>query len=635
MKLSNVLILSMCVLAIAAHAMDVNYAQQLKEAVAKKSTQGDKDFQAILESIPQDFKASGSDQKLLPLDVVRYLSRDLYKAQTYQLLQHRLLDGSVENLLETVFYLYAGQAARWNLATFRMIIDFLPTIPAENSEYRKEVLRKIARSAASGGEHDVLYTILEKNSADIVVDIPDAAPDVARTTEWTALNWLDTLWKFSHDFPALLEHTKNRARSAELEYVYCLTFLVDRADAIDPSMAEEFFDYFLPKADSKDAVYTLMPLMSAVARKLNYDAGSYTGHLHILVPVAWYQHAPLAFFALLVKTRLLSEQELKRGFFLVLKRNNSKDSMDVIRLLLAELPDSNELPASNKPVSYLPEKQGEKYDWQQERGMLMNSFFDEISSALAGKGEKFIALYVRKFPMLATQTNIVDGVAVTPLDYIKNISPTMAVDQKIADKVIQLLKNPELQKSDSEASLHELDVSSTDLEVPVKNVAQGPASTWKEWCAQTKSVVAQKTICYAVLRTAALTAAVKRAYNQWRSGTQRMGTNVPLVWIKNSTQKEIIISGSYTNGVPMDFDMSAPGVAKMRLLDTVAELSVRVDGEESPFPVINVQEYKKARHALYADLYITVRPTNRFERWWYKIPYTYGARWIRSKQPNR
>lgn len=647
MKLRNVLMFGICVMTSVLQAMEADYAQQVLKAVQK----GSEEFKRVVEHIPQDFKAGGTDKKLLVSDIAYYLRDDQYIEQIYHLLQCRLFAASAEELLGAIFKVYVDVGDRKNFALFKAVVKYLTYVPAADTEHRKTQLRVIAEYAVDRGEYDILELIFEEKSADVLVDMPDEPLESARTTKWTVLYWLNMLLMHSPSYPTAPVFIKENASRTKMEYLHCLTLLFKRAYAIDRYTAAKFFSYCLPKGDTQNAIQMLMPLISVVVEKFKYNGSYYKVDQQVVVPAAWYQYAPSKIFPLLIK--VLPEQEIERGLFITLKRQNKADRVFITRLLLSALVDNDELLTSNTPVTYVSEKDEGQYDLQKEGAALVENFFDEILTALTSGDVTFVALYLRKFPMLASQTKMVDGVAMTPLAYMKYIHTKMKVNLDAGIKIVQLLlgqegmqeqlaqqiretfnaaipqrtADPLVQATKKSGEKDSKGVGTTS-EAPVQDVAQAQARTWKEWCEKTKSVVAKKTICYAVLRTAAATAAAKRAYNQWKYAKQQARSYKPLVQIKNGTQKNIIFSGHYMDMSSIQPFVSNPNHLSINALGNINTLSFQIEGDELPLPVIDMQKYKKARQASYADLSITIRPANRFERWWYRSPYTYSARWI-------
>jgi hypothetical protein len=160
----------------------------------------------------------------------------------------------------------------------------------------------------------------------------------------------------------------------------------------------------------------------------------------------------------------------------------------------------------------------------------------------------------------------------------------------------------------------------------LNNLAGQPKSSWQQWCAQTTSPFAKKTICALVLGATAVAVGAKMAYKRWvarRSVDIRIDLKVT---VKNNTGVNAWLTMHKQDGTVIEASFNKTETRSEPVADITQLFIVLQDKVKTSLP-INLKAYITRPQSLDADLEITLVPVTGWWQFWYRSPYRYDVTW--------
>jgi hypothetical protein len=207
-----------------------------------------------------------------------------------------------------------------------------------------------------------------------------------------------------------------------------------------------------------------------------------------------------------------------------------------------------------------------------------------------------------------------------------------AVPAAASPKQVQLTGLPQAQLlTASTASTSQIPQQQSPAITTPTAPAEQPRSSWQQWCAQTTSPFAKKTICAFVLGTAAAAIGAKMAYKRWVA-RRPVDIRIDLkLTVKNNIGTKVQITVRKSDDTETVIPLDNHGTWSGSMID-IAKLSITPQDAAQPILPINLTSYAVQRHAQDADLEITLVPVTGWWQFWYRSPYNYEAKWQKLTQ---
>jgi hypothetical protein len=165
---------------------------------------------------------------------------------------------------------------------------------------------------------------------------------------------------------------------------------------------------------------------------------------------------------------------------------------------------------------------------------------------------------------------------------------------------------------------------------PATPTTAAQKTSWQQWCAQTTSPFAKKTICAMVLGTATVAVGLKMAYKRWIARKPADIRTDLKVTVKNNTGVNVWLTMHKQDGTVIEASFNKNETRSEPVANITQLFIVLQDKVKTSLP-INLKAYITRPQSLDSDLEITLVPVTGWWRLWYRSPYRYEAKWQKIK----